>query len=308
MGNQLDLLLKKYQDAVQPASVERPKTRISLGPLSLNIATGHPAGVKAGRIIQIAGKYSSGKSTLALDIIAQHQKATGNAVVYVDFERALDEDYAERIGVQLDLLHVVRADTVEQGLSIIEALIKSGDIRLVVIDSIAAAKPASENDKDYDDAQKMASSAGAITRFCYRVVPLLDNHDTLLVVLNQLRMNFNTMSPEKEVPFGAKALGYNTAILIKTQAIKNTEDFTHIQVSIGKNKVAPPRQVCSFVIKYGEGIDHAQDIITLALERDIVVKAGSWLSYGGKKVQGLEKACVEFPIDEIRQKILETVE
>jgi recombination protein RecA len=304
-GN-IDALLKKYRDAIRLANEDRPKTWISLGPLSLNIAVGNSRGVKAGRIIQIVGKYSSGKSTLALDIIRQHQFDYPEAVVvYVDFERAFDKYYAQNVGVDLDRLHIVTADSTEEGFNIVEAFVKTGDIRLIIIDSIAAAKSSTENDKDYDDSMKMASSAGAITRFCNRIVPLLDNYDTLLVVLNQLRANFNTLSPEKEIPFGSKSLQYATSVTIQTTNIQNTQDETEIQAVIKKNKVGAPRHVTKFFIKYGQGIDHAQDVLTLALERGIINKSGAWFAYGDRKAQGMNKATQEFPIEEIKQKILE---
>jgi recombination protein RecA len=303
----LNELLKKYQDVVQLGSEERPKTWFSLGPLSLNLAVGNVRGVQSGRIVQIVGKYSSGKSTLALDIVAQHQREHHLPVIYVDFERAYDRDYATAVGVDTSLIHIVRADSTEEGMTIMEKAIKTGDIKLVVIDSIAAAKPSSEDSKDYNDAQKMGGNSPISGRMVNRVVPLIDNNDVLVIVLNQLRANFNTMSPEREVPAGGKALHYATSVMIQTTNIKNTEDETQIQAVIKKNRVGAPRQVATFFIKYGQGIDHARDIIDLAIEQDIVRKSGSWISYSDKKVQGLERASVEFPIDEIRQRVIEAI-
>lgn len=300
----LDELLKKYRDSVALGNEDRPKTWFSLGPLSLNLAVGDARGVKSGRIVQIVGKYSSGKSTLALDIIAQHQREHNLPVIYVDFERAYDRDYAAAVGVNTELIHIVRADSTEAGLTFLEKAIKTGDIKLVVIDSIAAAKPSSEEGKDYEDSQKMGGNSPITGRMVNRLVPLIDNNDVLLVVLNQLRANFNTMSPEREVPAGGKALHYATSVMIQTTNIKNTEAETEIQATIKKNKVGAPRQVAKFIIKYGQGIDHAQDIVQLAIERNIVTKAGSWVSYNGRKVQGLDRASTEFPIDEIRDLIL----
>jgi len=300
-------LLKKYQDVISLGSIDRPKTMFSLGPLSLNLAVGNPNGVQSGRIIQIAGKYSSGKTTLAQDIVAQHQKATGLPVAYIDFERAFDKDYAQKIGVNTDKLHIVRADTTEQGLDICEALIKSGDIRLVVIDSVAAAKPSSEDDKSYEDSPKVGGNSIIISRFCNRIVPLIDNNDVLIVLLNQLRANMNTMSPEREIPYGAKSLHFATSVLIRTTNIKTTAEVTDIQAVVHKNKVGAPRHVAQFSIRFDRGIDHAQDIVQLAIERDLVHKSGSWLTYGSKKVQGIERAGAEFPVDEIRARIIEGI-
>lgn len=305
---QLDELLKKYKSTVMPGSVERPRTWISQGPLSLNLAIGDPRGVKTGRIIQIVGKYSSGKSTLALDIVAQHQKATGNPVVYADFERSFDKEYAEAVGVNTNALYIVRGDSTEDGFSFVEKAVKSGDIRLVIIDSVAAAKPSNEDEKDYGENAKMAGNSGIITRFVNRIVPLIDNHDVLLICLNQLRANFNTMSPEREIPYGAKSLHYATSVMIQLTNIKNTEEETEIQAVIKKNKVGAPRHVTRFMINYGKGIDHAQDIIQLALEKDIVVKSGSWFSYNGIKAQGMERAIAEFPVGEIQELVLSAYE
>lgn len=303
--NGIEKLLQKYKDAVHLASEESPKSWISLGPLSLNIAVGDVRGVRAGRIVQIVGKFSSGKSTLALDIISQYQKHYEAPALYVDFERSFDKYYAISSGVDVERLHRVTADSTEQGFNIIEEFVKSGSIRLIVIDSIAAAKASSENDKDYDDSMKMASSAGAITRFCNRIVPLLDNYDTLLVVLNQLRSNFNTLSPEKEIPFGSKALQHAVSVTIQTTALHTTAEETEVQAVIKKNKVGAPRNVAKYFIHYGQGIDHAQDVINLAVERDIVFKTGSWFNYNGVKAQGMSNACEAFPIGEIRSLVLE---
>ncbi len=297
-------ILERYKDVIRVASEDRPRSWISLGPLSLNLAVGNPKGVKAGRIVQIVGKFSSGKSTLALDIIAQYQRQYEAPAIYVDFERSFDSDYAGKMGVDVDRLHIVTADSTEDGFNIIEALVKTGEIRLVVVDSIAAAKSSTENDKDYDDNMKMASSAGAITRFCNRIVPLLDNYDTLLVVLNQLRANFSTLSPEKEIPFGSKSLQHAVSITIQTVALHTTDQETEVQATIKKNKVGAPRRVAKYFIRYGHGIDHARDIIDLGVEQGIVEKNKGWMTYEGRKANGIANARAEFPIDEIKERIL----
>ncbi len=305
--NGIDKLLQKYKNAVRLGSDERERSWISLGPLSLNLAVGNPKGIRAGRIVQIVGKFSSGKSTLALDIIAQYQRQYNTPAIYVDFERSFDRDYARSAGVDTDNIHIVAADSTEEGFNIIEEFIKTGDVRLIVIDSIAAAKSSTENDKDYDDSMKMASSAGAITRFCNRIVPLLDNYDTLLVVLNQLRSNFNTLSPEKEIPFGSKALQHATSVTIQTTALHTTDTETEVQAIIKKNKVGAPRHVTKYFIRYGKGIDHAQDIITLAIDAGIVNKSGAWFSYNNTKAQGMARACEEFPIEELKGLVLNAI-
>lgn len=302
---QLDELLKKYKDTVTVGSTVKDRTWFSCGTLSLNLSIGDARGVQSGNIVQIVGKYSSGKSTLALDIAAQHQHATGLPVIYVDFERAYDKQYAETVGVNSDLLYIVRADSTEDGLSFVEQAVKTSETKLVIIDSIASAKPSSEDTKDYNDAQRMGGNSGILSRFVNRIVPLIDNKDVLLVLLNQLRANFNTMSHEREVPYGAKSLHYATSVMIQLSNVETKETFTRIDAIIRKNRVGSPKHKSSFTIEYGAGIDHDLDIIELAILKDIVKKSGSWISYEGHKIQGLDKASKEFPIDEIKSRILE---
>jgi len=298
-------LLKKYKEFISLGNKERQKTFFSLGPLSVNLSVGDSRGIPSGRLVQVVGKQSSGKSTLALDIMAQHQRTSGLEVVYIDFERSYDMDYAAAIGIDLGRLYVVRPDTTEQGLNIAEEAIKSGEIKLVVIDSIAAAMPSSELPKDYDDSPKMASNAGLITRFANRIIPLLDNNDALLIVLNQLRKNFSTLSPETEIPFGGMSLQYATAVTLHVTKTSTKDTFQTTQVVVKKNKVSAPQGRCEFTIQYGVGIRHDLDLLTLAIGVGLVVKNGAWLSYNDIKVQGLDKAAVEFPLQEIRDRLLE---
>lgn len=300
-----EALRKKYKQYIELGSAKRPKSYFSLGPLSLNIAVGDVRGVESGRIVQIVGKQSSGKTTLALDIIAWHHHMTNQFVLYIDFERSFDQDYAAACGVNLDLLLVARPDTTEQGLTIAEEAIKSGDVKLVIIDSIAAAMPSSEVGKDYEDSMRMASNAGIITRFANRIVPLLDNNDSLVIVLNQLRKNFSTLSPETEVPFGGMALQYATSVTLQTAKIDTKASFQKTQVIVKKNKTNNPQGRTEFTIEYGTGIKHNLDIIDLAIARDIVQQTGkAWYAYGDLKANGKEKAGELFPLEEIKEKII----
>lgn len=303
----IEKLLKKYQDFVQTGDVERPKSWFSLGPLSVNLAVGDARGIQSGRIVQIVGKQSSGKTTLALEIAKQYQQTTGQPVLYVDFERAYDQNYARDIGVNLIDLIMVRPDTTEIGLNIVEDAIKDAGIRLVIIDSIAAAMPSTELQKDYDDAQKMAGNATIITRFCNRIVPILDNHDTLLVVLNQNRKNFSTLSKEDEIPFGGTALQYATSVTLQTARIETKEDFQTTQVIVKKNRTGAPQGRAQFRINYGRGINHKLDIFELALSKGWIEKSGAWFTYNQYKGQGKENAAEAFPTDELRQRLLEAV-
>lgn len=299
-----DHLLKKYKEFILTADVPRPKSKISLGPLSLNIAAGDPEGFKAGRIVQIFGKESSGKSTLALDIIAQYQSAHPEEnVLYVDYERSLDDYYAAAIGVDLSSLLVARVDNMERGFDIIYAAIEAG-IKLIIIDSILAGIPKVEQDKDADDNPKMASTAGIVSTFVRKVVPMLDDSNVLLIVINQMRANFNTMSPEKEVPGGGHALQFHSNLKLAVSKIKTEGDRQTTQVVVKKNKSQKPQGRAEFTIKYGHGIDHAADIIKLAEEKEIVQKRGAWYSYNNTQAQGLDNATQVFPIEEIRAKLM----
>jgi recombination protein RecA len=297
-------LLKKYKDFVSLGSKERIRPYFSLGPLSLNLAVGDSRGVPAGRVVQIVGKQSSGKSTLALDVIREYQINNTTPVLYIDFERSFDQRYSANIGVDLDQLYHVRADTTEQGLNIMEDAIRDADVKLIVIDSIAQALPASELTKDYEDSQKMASSANIITRCMPRIVPILDNYDALLIAVNQLRKNFSTLSPETEIPFGGMSLQYATSLTLHVTKTSTKETFQTTQVIVKKNKTNAPQGRCEFTIQYGIGIRHDLDIINLAIERGLVNKSGAWLSYDAIKSQGLERAATEFPLEEIKQRIL----
>lgn len=298
-------LLKKYKEFISLGSRERIRPYYSLGPLSLNLAAGDNRGVIGGRVVQIVGKQSSGKSTLALDIIRQYQILPDSVpVLYVDFERSFDQKYAKNIGVNLDLLYHVRPDTTEQGFNIVEYAVKESGIKLVVIDSIAQAMPSSELGKDYEDSPKMASNAGLITRLMNRMVPILDNNDALLVAINQLRKNFSTLSQETEIPFGGMNLQFAIAMTLHVAKTSTKETFQTSQVIIKKNKTNAPQGRCEFTIQYGVGIRHDLDLLNLAIERGLVSKNGAWLSYHDIKTQGLEKAATEFPLEEIRQRIL----
>lgn len=300
----VEKLMRKYQDFIQTGDVERPKSWFSLGPLSVNLAVGDPRGVQSGRIVQIVGKQSSGKTTLALDIARQYQSTSGQPVLYVDFERAYDHNYARDIGVNLVDLLMVRPDTTEIGMNIVEDAIKESGIRLVIIDSIAAAMPSTELQKDYDDAQKMAGNATIITRFCNRIVPILDNYDTLLVVLNQNRKNFSTLSREDEVPFGGTALQYATSVTLQTARIETKPTYQESQVIVKKNRTNAPQGRAQFRIDYGRGINHNLDVFELALAKGWIEKSGSWYTYKEFKGQGKDGAANALPIDELRERLL----
>lgn len=298
--------LDKYKSFIKSASAVSAMKFFPFSLLSLNLAIGDVRGIRGGRLIQLIGNPSSGKSTLALDLIANAQKA-GVKCAYVDFERTFDPEYSKVLGVDLDNLQMVKPDFAEQGLEITELLIKEGGVQLVVIDSIPAAVPSTESEKGYGDSEKMAVAAGYITRFCRRVVPIVDNYNALIVVLNQYRANISTLARSESKPYGPRALGYASSLIIELSRIKNEDLKTIVQAKATKNKMAPERKLSEFTLVYGQGPDYKLDVITLAEQYGIVTKRGAWYVYGTDKVQGVDSAKNQFPIKEIYEKLLKEV-
>ncbi len=298
--------LDKYKSFITSAAAIQNVTYYPFSLLSLNLAIGDIRGVRSGRIIQLIGNPSSGKSTLALDLIANAQK---NAIkcAYVDFERTFDLSYSSTLGVDLKSLQMVKPDFAEQGLEITELLIKDGGVQLIVIDSIPAAVPSVESEKGYSDNEKMAVAAGYITRFCRRVIPIIDNYNALIVILNQYRANISTLARSESKPYGPRALGYASSLIIELARVKNEDLKTTVHAKATKNKMAPERKMAEFTLVYGQGPDVVGDILTLAEQYGIVTKRGAWYVYGDLKAQGSENAKLLFPIEEIKTKLLEEI-
>lgn len=298
--------LDKYKAFIKAASTVNSMQHFPFSLMSLNLAIGDIQGIRGGRVVQIIGNPSSGKSTLALDLIANAQK-NGLNCAYVDFERTFDPKYSRVVGVDLDKLQMVKPDFAEQGLEITELLIKEGNVKLVVIDSIPAAVPSTESEKGYNDAEKMAVAAGYITRFCRRIVPIVDNYNALVVILNQYRANISTLARSESKPYGPRALGYASSLIIELTRVKNEDLKTIVQARATKNKLAPERKVAEFTLTYGKGPEVETDLMLLAEQYGIVTKRGAWYNYGELKAQGVDNAKLVFPLEEIRQKLLEEV-
>jgi recombination protein RecA len=304
----METLLKKYRDIISVASTPHEHQRVSMGPLSLNLLLGHPDGIEAGRIVQVTGKPSHGKTTLVLDMCAQYLNThPDQSALFLDFERTFDGPYAAACGVPVDRLLVLKANYAEEGLRILEEAIEQGIIQFAVVDSVPAALPKDELDKDFGDRQKMAGSAGIITRFCQRSVGLLDNKSATVVLVNQMRKNFSLMSHEDEIPFGGLALQYASSVIINVYRKKAEDGLIQIEATIKKSKVSAPLGRAIFTLRYGSGIDHALDVVDVAVDHDLVEKNGAWYTYKDKKVQGTERASREFPISEIRERIIKEV-
>ncbi len=302
MENKKDLLLedalKQIQKQYGKGAVMRLGDRanvevdsISSGSIAIDFALG-VGGYPKGRIIEIYGPESSGKTTLALHAIAEVQKKGGKAA-FIDAENAIDPMYAKALGVNIDDLILSQPDSGEQALEITELLIKSGAIDLIVIDSVAALVPQAELDGEMSDSH-MGLQARLMSKAMRKLAGVMNRSDCTAIFINQLREKIGIMFGNPETTTGGKALKFYASIRIdvrKSEAIKNGTDIigNKVNVKIVKNKVAPPFKTATVDIMYGKGISKIGELIELAAERDIIQKAGAWFSYKGEKIgQGKE--------------------
>ncbi|THB78343.1 MAG: recombinase RecA [Desulfobulbaceae bacterium] len=266
---------------------------VPTGALSLDIALG-VGGLPRGRISEIYGPESSGKTTLALHAIAEAQKQGGTAA-FIDAEHALDTSYAERLGVDIDNLLVSQPDYGEQALEIAEILIRSGGVDIIVIDSVAALVPRAEIDGNVGDSH-VGLQARLMSQAMRKFTGVLNRSNTILVFINQIRMKIGVMFGNPETTTGGNALKFYSSLRLDIRKIGQLKDGQEVignrtKVKVVKNKVAPPFKVCEFDIIYGEGISAAGDILDLAVEQDIVDKSGAWYSYLDERIgQGRENA------------------
>lgn len=266
---------------------------ISTGSLGLDIALGI-GGLPKGRIVEIYGPESSGKTTLALSIIAQAQKKNGTCA-FVDAEHALDPSYAKKIGVDIDNLFISQPDSGEQALEIADTLVRSGAIDVLVVDSVAALVPKAELEGEMGDAH-MGLQARLMSQALRKLTATVSRSNTLIIFINQIRMKLGVMFGNPETTTGGNALKFYASVRMDIRSIgkiKDKEDITGSQtrVKIVKNKVAPPFKVVDFDIMYGEGISKTGELIDLGIKSGIIEKAGAWISYNGDKLgQGRENA------------------
>lgn len=266
---------------------------ISTGSLGIDIALGI-GGLPKGRIIEIYGPESSGKTTLALSVIAQSQKK-GGTCAFIDAEHALDPSYAKKIGVDIDNLLISQPDAGEQALEIADTLVRSGAIDVLVVDSVAALVPKAELEGEMGDSH-MGLQARLMSQALRKLTSTVSRSNTLIIFINQIRMKIGVMFGNPETTTGGNALKFYASVRMDIRrigSIKDKEDVigSQTRVKIVKNKVAPPFKTVDFDIMYGEGISKTGELIDLGVKAGIVEKAGAWFSYKGEKLgQGRENA------------------
>ena len=299
-GRNVDLAIKEIQEKYGEGSIMKlgdaakvDVDAISTGSISLDLALG-VGGIPRGRMIEVYGQESSGKTTLALHLVSEVQKA-GGVAAYVDAEHALDPEYAKKIGVKINDLLISQPDTGEQGLEIVETLVRSGGIDLVVVDSVAALTPRAEIEGEMDQ-QHMGLQARMMSHACRKLTGVMAKTNTTVLFINQIRNKIGVMYGNPETKPGGLALNFYASVIVKIKRsaqIQNGEKIigNRHSAKVEKNKVAPPFRVAEFDILYNEGISKMADLINTGVTLGVVEKAGSWYNFNNQKLgQGMEGA------------------
>jgi len=299
-GKAIDAALANIEKKFGKGSImrlgERPHEEvgsISTNCLSLDAAIG-VGGFPRGRVIEVYGPESSGKTTLALQVVASAQKAGGIAA-YIDAEHAMDPAYAEKLGVNIDELLISQPDSGEQALDIAETLVRSASVDVIVIDSVAALVPRAEIDGDMGDSH-MGLQARLMSQALRKMTSIISNSNTCFIFINQLRDKIGVMFGSPETTTGGKALKFYASVRLDIRRIGAIKEGDRVvgnrtRVKVVKNKVAPPFRETEFDIMYGEGISREGDLLDLAVNNNVVEKSGAWFSYSGERLgQGRENS------------------